>query len=57
MPDIRYVCLSDTHFGEEDSLLTNLKTASPDTDPTQPSPVLKKLIECLRDVISKNENM
>ena len=56
MPDIRYVCLSDTHFGEEDSLLTNLKTASTDTDPTQPSPVMEKLIVCLRGLISKNEN-
>lgn len=39
MPDIRYVCLSDMHLGEEDSLLTNLKEASTDTDPTGPSPV------------------
>ena len=56
MPDIRYVCLSDTHFGEEDSLLTNLKTASMDTDPTQPSPVMIQLAACLRYLISKNEN-
>jgi hypothetical protein len=35
MPDIRYVCLSDMHFGEEDSLMTNLKTASRDTDPSE----------------------
>lgn len=56
MPDIHYVCLSDMHLGEEDSLLTNLKTASMDTDPTQPSPVMRQLIECLRDLISKNEN-
>jgi hypothetical protein len=56
MPEIRYVCLSDTHFGEEDSLLTNLKTASTDTDPTQPSPVMRQLVECLRYLISENEN-
>jgi len=54
MGDIRYVCLSDTHFGEEDSLLTNLKTASTDTDPTQPSPVMVQLVECLRSLISTN---
>ena len=55
MSDINYVCLSDTHFGEEDSLLTNLKTASTDTDPTKPSPVMKQLVDCLRELISKNE--
>ena len=42
MSDIRYVCLSDTHFGEEDSLLTNLKTASTNPDPNQPSQTLPK---------------
>lgn len=56
MPDIRYVCLSDMHLGEEDSLLTNLKTASTDTDPTQPSPVMEHLVQCLRNLISKNKN-
>ena len=55
MTDIRYVCLSDTHFGAENSLLTNLQTASSDTAPTQPSPVLEKLVECLRYLIAKNE--
>src|SRR3972149_8452995 len=56
MPDIHYVCLSDMHLGEEDSLLTNLKTASTDTDPTQPSPVMRQLVECLRYLIARNEN-
>jgi len=55
MADINYVCLSDMHFGEEDSLLTNLKTASTDTDPMKPSPVMKQLVMCLRELISKNE--
>ena len=55
MPDIRYVCLSDTHFGEEDSLLTNLKTASTDTDPSRPSPVLVQLVNCLKHLIAQNE--
>lgn len=54
MPDIRYVCLSDTHFGAETSLLTNLQVASSDPDPTRPSPVLEKLVECLRYFISQN---
>jgi len=56
MPDIKYVCLSDMHFGAETSLLTNLKTASSEIDPFQPSPVLKKLVECLDYFISENEN-
>ncbi len=55
MPDIRYVCVSDMHLGEEDSLLTNLKTASTDTDPTQPSPVMEQLLECLKYLISQND--
>jgi UDP-2,3-diacylglucosamine pyrophosphatase LpxH len=55
MADIRYVCLSDTHFGEEDSLFTNLKTASVETDPLKPSPVMIHLAECLRALISTNE--
>jgi UDP-2,3-diacylglucosamine pyrophosphatase LpxH len=55
MPDIRYVCLSDTHFGEEDSLLTNLKTASTEIDYAKPSPVLEQLVACLRKLIEQNE--
>lgn len=55
MPDIRYVCLSDTHFGEKYGLLTNLKTASTDTDPMHPSPVMTQLVECLKFLITKNE--
>ena len=51
MADVRYVCLSDMHLGEEDSILTNLKTASTDVDPFEPSPVMKQLVECLRALI------
>jgi len=53
MSEIRYVCLSDTHFGEEDSILTNLKEGGTGVDPTRPSPVLESLVECLRDIIEK----
>ena len=56
MPDIRYLCLSDLHFGAQTSLLTNLKTASSELDCTQPSPVLVQLVECLKDLISQNHN-
>lgn len=55
MNDISYVCLSDMHLGEEDSLLTNLKTASIKTDPYQASPVMKQLEKCLRHLIKNNE--
>jgi hypothetical protein len=55
MPDIRYVCVSDTHLGANNSLLTNLKTASSDVDASEPSPVMKRLVECLRYLISENE--
>ena len=55
MSDIRYVCMSDMHFGEEDSLLTNMKTASSETDPTQASPVLKSLVGCLQALIEENQ--
>jgi len=56
MPDIRYVCLSDLHFGEESSLLTNLEDNTGIIDPTTPSPVMTQLVECLRHLISKNED-
>jgi hypothetical protein len=55
MPDIRYVCLSDMHLGEEDSLLTNLKTASTEIDFSSPSPVMEHLVACLRKLIGQNE--
>jgi len=54
MSDIRYVCISDTHFGEEDSLLTNLKVASTDTDPAVASPVMIALVDCLRSLLAQN---
>ena len=55
MADIAYVCLSDMHFGEEDSLLTNLKVGSSKIDTCQPSPVLKRLVRCLECLISQNK--
>jgi len=43
------------HLGEEDSLLTNLKVASTDTDTMSPSPVMTRLVECFRALVSHNE--
>ena len=54
MPDIHYVCLSDMHLGAQNSLLTNLKTASSDIDHSAPSPLLVKLIDCLNSLIGLN---
>jgi hypothetical protein len=55
MDDIRYVCLSDMHFGAETSLLTNLQVGSDTPDPSGPSPVLKQLVACLRHLIAQNQ--
>lgn len=54
MADIAYVCFSDMHFGEEDSLLTNLKVGTSKIDTSQPSPVLKQLVKCLESLVSQN---
>jgi hypothetical protein len=39
------------HLGEEDSLLTNLRKDSRDSDPTRPSPVMEELIRCMKFLI------
>lgn len=56
MPDITYVCLSDMHFGAQNSLLTNLTPNNWSSDTSVPSPVLSALVQCLKDLISHNEN-
>ena len=53
MANVRYVCLSDLHLGEEDSLLTNI-TADGEIDVTTPSPALKLLADCLAEILSRN---
>ncbi|MFH1135278.1 MAG: metallophosphoesterase [Pseudomonadota bacterium] len=50
---VKYICLSDLHFGEEDSLLTNLVSGEDKVDPAAPSPVLNSLIACLRTVVEQ----
>ena len=55
MDDIRYLCLSDMHLGAETSLLTNLHVASDTPDPSEPSPVLTRLVDCLRHLIAQNQ--
>ena len=55
MTDIRYVILSDLHFGAANSVLTALseRPASPgdsgfSADPQRPSPLLRGLVDGLR---------
>jgi hypothetical protein len=56
MPDIRYVCLSDMHLGAQNSVLTNLTPDCRASDLRVASPVLAKLVECLRTLIGRNDN-
>jgi hypothetical protein len=55
MPEIRYVCLSDTHFGADNSLLTYLGPGQQRADPMQQSPVLEQLVACLRTLIAPGQ--
>jgi hypothetical protein len=54
MSDIRWVCLSDTHFGAENSLLSHVPAGANEVDPATASPVLQALISCLKAVIATN---
>ena len=55
MPDVRYVCLSDLHFGARNSILTGLEHDD-DVDIDDPSPVLVALLDALGTVIAANES-
>ncbi len=52
---IKYVCISDMHFGADNSVLTNLSGNCVCADPTQPSDVLNNLVNCLRVLLAENE--
>ncbi|WP_171237020.1 metallophosphoesterase [Ruegeria sp. HKCCA6837] len=54
MGDIRYVCLSDMHFGADNSILTRLDATNGQVDPMHPSDVLIHLANCLRHLINEN---
>lgn len=57
MPDVRYVVLSDLHFGAENSILTAIcDPKDPRADPAVVSPVLHAFGECLRELIASNES-
>lgn len=52
--DIAYVCISDMHLGEEDSLLTNVEGGSLETG--KASEIMVKLVDCLEEIIGQNVN-
>ncbi len=51
---IRYICLSDLHLGDRDSLLNRFAGRDGDGLPLA-SPVLEQLVQCLRDLVSQQE--
>ena len=55
MAHVRYVCLSDLHLGEEDSLLTNLSMEG-QVDLTVPSPSMSLLAECITEILKHNSS-
>ena len=48
---IKYVCLSDMHLGQDNSLLTNLIEADAVLDHSSASPVMKALCDALQELI------
>jgi hypothetical protein len=52
--DIRYVCISDMHFGADNSLLTQLSSQNGPVDPRHPSKVLVCFVDGLRALIREN---
>lgn len=54
MGDISHICLSDMHFGADNSVLTRLAADGSGTDPAHPSDVLVHLVACLRQIANAN---
>jgi hypothetical protein len=52
--DIAYVVISDLHLGEEDSLMTCIDPESIEADPFKPSPILERLVDCMRELLGHN---
>jgi hypothetical protein len=52
--DVRYIILSDLHFGAENSILTRLREGSTLADTHHPSPVMTALVDCLRTIVAGN---
>lgn len=56
MSEIRYVCISDLHLGEEDGLFTNLHGGKDEVDPSRPSPCLTQFINCLSRILTGGDS-
>ena len=60
MSDIRYVILSDLHFGAQNSLLSNVLTEDASgrstVNPDEASAVMRCMVDCLQDLIVANES-
>lgn len=58
MSDIRYICISDMHLGEECSLLTHRQDGDDGlkADVKGTSPVMRQLIECIRELVDCNQD-
>jgi hypothetical protein len=54
--DIRYVCMSDLHFGAANSLLSHVPTGGVAVDPTSASPCLTAFVDCLKELVDTNED-
>ena len=54
MSDIRWICMSDTHFGAENSILSHVPEGRTRVEPDTPSAVLTHLIACLRTTVATN---
>ena len=54
---LRFVCLSDLHFGAENSILTRLAPNSSKADPQKPSAVLTHLVDCLRMIVGADRSI
>jgi hypothetical protein len=56
VPDIRYVCLSDLHFGAENSIMTSLEPGTAEVDAHRTSAAMTGLIDGLETLITRNES-
>lgn len=50
--EIRFVCISDTHFGAENSVLSHVRSGESKVDPLTHGPVLEALVACLGELVN-----
>lgn len=56
MPEIRFVCLSDLHFGAENSILNCLEGGDVVADPATVSVALDRLVNALDPLLGSDED-